>query len=313
MMKNPLILFLLLLGAGLSARSVMAFELQVEPVAEDVYALVGEIGPRKPENHALNNTLGFVVTPEAVVLVGSGTTESAGRLIEQAIARVTPKPVRWVVNIGVQDHHWMGNRYFTRQSAQVIALQRTVDGQRQVLDNHLRRLRQVLGDKEADSLPPEWAAEPLTGERAQFELGGKRFELLWPGGGHFPGDALLWMPDQRVVFAGDYIFHDRMLGIRPESKLLDWRRSFHRIEVLKPLWVVPGHGHAGDLSKARRDTGDYLDWLVVQVGKALEDWKELEETVDELADALQFRHLKFYDAWHRRNIHSAYLQLEAQQ
>ncbi len=313
MMKNPLILFLLLLGAGFSVRSVMAFELQVEPVAKDVHALVGEIGPRKPENHALNNTLGFVVTPEGVVLVGSGTTEPAARMIDAAVARVTEQPIRWVVNIGVQDHHWMGNRYFTRKGARVIALQRTVEDQKQVVDNHLRRLRQVLGDEEANSLMPEWAAEALPGERAEFELGGKRFELLWPGGGHFTGDALLWMPDQRVVFAGDYVFHDRMLGIQPESKLLDWQRSFHRIEVLEPLWVVPGHGHAGDLAKARRDTGDYLDWLVTQVGKALEDWKELEETVDELADAPQFRHLKFYDAWHRRNIHSAYLQLEAQQ
>lgn len=303
----------LLLFTGLCARAAAAFELQVEPVAENVYALVGEIGPRKPENHALNNTLGFVVTPEGVVLVGSGTTEPAARLIEQAIARVTPRPVRWVVNIGVQDHHWMGNRYFTRQGARLMALRRTVDDQKQSVENHLRRLRQVLGDEEAASLPPEWIDEPLGGERAGFVLGGKRFELHWPGGGHFPGDAVLWMPDQRVAFCGDYVFNDRMLGIQPESKVLDWQRSFHYIEALKPLWVVPGHGHAGDLAKARRDTGDYLDWLVVEVGKALEDWKELEETVDELADAPQFRHLKFYDAWHRRNIHATYLQLEAQQ
>jgi len=242
MMKKNLILLLLLLGASLSTGSVMAFELHVEPVAEGVYALVGEIGPRKPENHGLNNTLGFVVTPEGVVLVGSGTTEPAARMIEAAVAKVTAQPVRWVVNIGVQDHHWMGNRHFKRLGARVIALKRTVDNQKQVVDNHLRRLRQVLGDEEAGSLPPEWAAEPLPGERVEFELGGKRFELLWPGGGHFPGDAVLWMPDQRVVFAGDYIFHDRMLGIQPESQLLNWQRSFRRIEALEPLPGVPGHG-----------------------------------------------------------------------
>ncbi len=307
-MKKALILLLWLLSP-----SVLAFDLLVEPVGDDVYALVGEIGPRTAQNHGLNNTLGFVVTGEGVILVGSGTTRPAARMIEQAVAGVTRQPIRWVINIGVQDHHWMGNRHFTRKGAKLIALQRTAKDQQRQVENHLRRLRQVLGDEETDSLQPQWADKPLQSDRASLDLGGRQFELIWPGGGHFPGDAVLWMPAERIVFTGDYVFHDRLLGIQPESKLLDWQQAFHRIEALQPGRVIPGHGHSGDLDKARRDTGDYLDWLVDQVGKALEDWKELEDTVEELADAPQFRHLKFYDAWHRRNIHRAYLQLEAEQ
>jgi len=46
-----------------------AFELKVQPVVENVYAIVGEIGPCTPENHGLNNTLGFVVAEEGVVLI----------------------------------------------------------------------------------------------------------------------------------------------------------------------------------------------------------------------------------------------------
>jgi len=55
----------------------------------------------------------------------------------------------------------------------------------------------------------------------------------------------------------------------------------------------------------------YLDWLVSEVGKALEDWQDISDTVDALAEAPAFRHLKFYDGWHRTNINRAYLQLEA--
>ena len=82
-----------------------AFELKVEPVGKNAYAIVGEIGPRTPENHALNNTLGFVVTGEGVVLIGSGASPAGAQLVEQAVASVTDKPIRLVVNIGVQDHH----------------------------------------------------------------------------------------------------------------------------------------------------------------------------------------------------------------
>ena len=61
------------------------------------------------------------------------------------------------------------------------------------------------------------------------------------------------------------------------------------------------------------EIGDYLDFLVEKVGKALDDWKDLGETTDMLGDAPQFCYLKFYDGWHRRNINRTYLQLEGAQ
>lgn len=98
--------------------------MQVEPVTEQIYALVGDIAPRSAKNRALNNTLGFLVTLEGVVLVGSGASPGGAQLIEQAVASVTDQPIRWVINIGAQDHHWLGNDYFVQRGAQVIALHR---------------------------------------------------------------------------------------------------------------------------------------------------------------------------------------------
>ncbi|MEJ1360138.1 MAG: hypothetical protein RPU94_04755, partial [Candidatus Sedimenticola sp. (ex Thyasira tokunagai)] len=100
-----------------------AFELRVQQVTDDVYALVGDTGPRTYDNHALNNTLGFVVTAEGVVLVDSGATPEGARLIEKAIAGVTHLPVRWVINTGMQDHKWMGNSYFAVKGAEIIRCQ----------------------------------------------------------------------------------------------------------------------------------------------------------------------------------------------
>ncbi len=301
------LLFLLVASSG-----AHAFELLTEPVSDDAYALVGEIGPRTYENHALNNTLGFVVTPDGVVLISAGASPSGARLIEAAVARVTRQPIRWVINVGAQDHHWLGNSYFAAHGAEVIALARTVATQHDHADNHLERLHRVLKDRAAD-VRPAYASRVLDSDHATLQLGGRTFELIWPGDGHFPGDAILWLPAEKLVFTGDLVFHDRMLGIHPFSPVADWQKSFHVMAALGPEHVVPGHGHPGDLAKARRDTGDYLDWLIKNVGQALADWKELEETVEMLADAPQFKHLKFYDSWHRRNIHQTYLQLEAAQ
>ena len=304
--------FILIALFSLFIGSVSAFELITEQVNDQVYALVGEIGPRSAENHALNNTLGFIVTEEGVALVSSGATPQGAMLIEQSVARVTVNPIRWVINIGVQDHHWLGNDYFAQKGAEIIALAHTVEGQKKHIDDHLLRLAQVT-PSELTEVKPFYAPNPISEDSAQLNLGGIELKLIWTGGGHFTEDAYLWLPQQQVVFAGDVIFHDRMLGIQRHTPLLSVQQAFHDIAALNPKAIIPGHGHVGDLSKARRDTGDYLDWLMSNVTLALEDWKEIGATVDDLAEVPEFRHLKFYDSWHRTNINRSYLQLEASQ
>ena len=304
--------FFLVMLITLFAGSVSAFELITEKVNEQIYALVGEIGPRSAENHALNNTLGFIVTDKGVVLVSSGATRRGAKLIEQSVAMVTAKPIRWVINIGVQDHHWLGNDYFAQKGAEIIALAQTVKGQKKHVDDHLLRLAQVT-PSELTEIKPFYAPNPIAEDRTQLSLGGIDLELIWTGGGHFTEDAYLWLPKQKIIFAGDVIFHDRMLGIQSHTPLLSVQQAFHDIAALKPKMIIPGHGYAGDLSKSRRDSGDYLDWLVSNVKLALEDWKEIGATVDDLAEVPEFRHLKFYDGWHRSNINRSYLQLEASQ
>jgi glyoxylase-like metal-dependent hydrolase (beta-lactamase superfamily II) len=304
----PRILFVLLFG--LWGSSLHAFELAVETVSDGVYAIVGEIGPRKAENHGLNNTLAFVVTDQGVVLIGSGANPAGARLVEQAVAETTDRPIKLVVNIGVQDHQWLGNSYFADKGVPIKALARTADDQRKQVGAQLQRLEAALGE-ETKRIVPTYAADVVNADRETFNFGGVAFELLWPGGGHFAGDAVLWLPQSRTLISGDYIFLDRILGVHPTSKVAQWRRSFHVIEKLDPLHVIPGHGHGADLSKAQSETGNYLDWLTSEVGKAVDEWQEIEETIEALGDAQEYKHLKYYDSWHRRNIHQTFMQLEA--
>lgn len=292
--------------------SVQSFEPEVEQVAENVYAIVGEVGPRTAENHGLNNTLGFVITGEGVVLVGSGATPAGAKLIEQAVASVTSFPITKVINIGVQDHHWLGNSYFAEKNISIKALKKTVDSQKVHTEQQLSRLHKQIGN-EASSITPKRADDVVDSDSETFGFGGQKFELLWPGDGHFAGDAVLWMPKLGIMFTGDFVFHERMLGIHPTTPVAKWQQSYHEISKLNPHIVIPGHGRPGDLSQADRDTGNYLDWLITEIKKALEDWQELADTVEQLADKPEFKHLKFYDSWHRRNIHQAYMQLEEEQ
>ena len=204
----------------------------------------------------------------------------------------------------------MGNYYFARQGAETIALRRTVETQKQNLDTQLTRLAQGIKEQ-IKTVKPQHAGTIIDADKHVMTLAGIKLELLWPGKGHYAGDAVLWLPQSGALFTGDFIYMDRMLGIHPTSDAAAWQQSFHKIMALAPSHIIPGHGRPTDVAGAKRDTGDYLDWLMTNVRAALKDWLEIEETIDSLSDAPQFKHLIHYDSWHRRNIHQAYLQLEA--
>ena len=291
---------------------VPAFALQTQQVTESVYALVGDTGPRTLENLGSNNTVGFVITDKGVVLIGSGAMPAGAKIIEQSIQAVTQQPIRWVINIGSQDHHWLGNNYFANKGVEIIALTRTVKSQKEHVNDHLSRLEQVVHGQ-INTVQPLYATTVYDSDKKTFKLGGTEFKLIWPGNGHFSGDAVLWLPKTKTVFTGDFVFLDRMLGIHPFSPVKQWQASVHKIAQLKPTHVIPGHGKAANWQKAKLETVDYLDYLVIGVSAGLEEWLELGEVTDQLGKAPQFKHLDNFDGWHRRNISRTYLQLEAAQ
>ena len=306
MLKSLLTLSILLLSFTLSA-----FELKAEKVSNNVYALVGEIGPRSKENLALNNTLGFVITKKGVLLVGTGSTEKAAALIESTIKTTTDKPIRQIINIGSQDHHWMGNSYFAKKHIPITALLRTSKTQKEHLDAHLQRL-DMLDLKHPPKDKIMLASKLVDADSYAFSLGDTPFELRYIGDSHFPNDAVLWLPKQHILFSGDLVFNDRMLGIQPYSKTKAWLATFEKMKQLQPALLIPGHGHSGPLAKAQKDTGNYLKWLVTEVEKAKEEWEDLDDMVKRLSATEKFNDLKFHKTWNPINLNRTYLQFESE-
>jgi glyoxylase-like metal-dependent hydrolase (beta-lactamase superfamily II) len=255
---------------GLIAASANAVEVRFEPVAEGVYAFVGELGPRTVGNEGLNANIGLVVTPAGVVLIDSGATFNSARQIHEALQRVTSQPVRWVVNTGGQDHRWLGNGYFKAQGAEIIAHQQAKADMNSRIGDQLEGLRTALGPL-ANDIIPTLASRWITQPNERLVLGGVVLEFKYRGGAHTPGDMLVWLPQKQVVFTGDVVYVDRLLGVLPFSQTKPWLATFAEIERLAPLRIVPGHGRVTDLATAQADTRDYLMALRSQMKKAVDD------------------------------------------
>jgi glyoxylase-like metal-dependent hydrolase (beta-lactamase superfamily II) len=141
-------------------------------------------------------------------------------------------------------------------------------------------------------------------------LGGREIHLLHFGGGHTPGDSVVWLPADGVVFTGDLVYVDRLLGVLPFSSATAWLASFAEMERLQPRVIVPGHGAICDLPKAQRETRDYLQLLVDHMRRAVDGMVDLQEAIDTL-DQSAFRYLANYDQLKGGNASRVYLEMES--
>ncbi|TVQ75295.1 MAG: MBL fold metallo-hydrolase, partial [Chromatiaceae bacterium] len=191
--------------------------LEPRAITDQIHYFFGSLENRTETNLGMNNNVGFVITDKGVVLIDSGPSHHVAQRIEQAVAEVTDQPITHVINLGSQDHRWLGNEYFLSQGAEILALERTAATQAEFARQHLDRLTDTLGDAAMAGTEPRPAPSPIAGDRHDFELGGVRFEMVHAGDAHFPGDILLHLPDHHVVFTGDVVYTERMLGIHPWS------------------------------------------------------------------------------------------------
>lgn len=113
----------------------------------------------------------------------------------------------------------------------------------------------TFGEAVAEQLEGVELVEPTEAYLAvsqTLDLGGRTVELRTWGVAHTRGDQVVWLPDERILFAGDLV-EERCFPIFPYFPPDDvdvdgerWIRVLERLEALEPAIVVPGHGAVGD-------------------------------------------------------------------
>jgi glyoxylase-like metal-dependent hydrolase (beta-lactamase superfamily II) len=297
---------LLALAATVLPPSV-AGALELLPVAKDTFALVGDLGQRSPANLGSNSTHGFIVTQAGVIIIDPGATKKGAQEIERHIRTVTNAPIVAVINTGGQDHRWLGNSHFKGLGARLIASKAAVTDQRARFDLQWMALKMLVGDDGLQGTTPAYADETFD-DRLTLRAGGTELELIASKGAHTPGDSLVWLPREGVVFAGDIVYTERLLAVLPVSNAGRWLESFAMIEALSPGILVPGHGRPTTLAVARQHTRDYLALLRDAARAAHKDGKDIETTLK--TDQGAFSSLVGFDQLAKPNLQQVYIEME---
>ena len=236
---------------------------RLERIAPGVHAAIAT-----PLGYGLCNS-GIVDLGGATVVFDSMLTPMAGDALARTAERLTGRPPSWVVNSHWHGDHIWGNASFPR--AHVVSTRRVrtvvLRQSREQLDACFRSFPKELEGLDAPGSPIAPADRPqvrawfqgvlrtprshriippeVTFDRELVLEGTRRaLHLISYGGGHSPSDVFGYLPDERVLFAGDLV----LVGYHPslgDGWPAEWIRILERMRRLRVDHLVPGHGSMG--------------------------------------------------------------------
>jgi cyclase len=210
---------------------------RLEQLANGVFASIAEDG-----DLAVGNA-GFVDLGGETVVFDTHVSLAAARELRAGAERHAP--VRTVVL-----SHWHGDHVYGAGAfdATVVATARTAELMRERTTHRLVELKATPVEEFAGTPFAELARTELPtlelrlpDETFVDQRGFGRASAITYGGGHTLSDAILWLPEERILFAADLV----VVGGHPwigDGDPLAWPEILERMAALRPKTVVPGHG-----------------------------------------------------------------------
>ena len=276
-------------------------------VIPHVWSSIGATSPSTYENTGHNNNLSFIVTGDGVVVINGGGAYQLAKALHDEIRIITDQPVKLVINENGQGHAMLGNSYWSEQGvpilAHVDAAEDFEDKGAQILASAQDRLKE-----KADGTFLKGPDETFENEKV-IEMGDFRIEVKYLGPAHSPGDIQVWLPNEKLVIAGDMAFHERMLPIFDETDTAAWLETWNNdFESLGAIYVIPGHGHPTNMAQVRRYTRDYLVYLRGKIREHLDNGGELSDAY--YVDQSLYAHLDTFEELATRNAGRVFEQME---
>jgi len=250
-MKPLIALVIAALAAPAFGQAAATPPFTLKQIGPGVYAAID--GPE----HKAGSNAGFVIGDDGVLVIDAFFTPEAAKALVAEIRRITPKPIRYVVNTHYHLDHTGGDQVL-RDAGAVIIAHPNVRGWLRVNNVNL------FGDRITPELKAQIAALPLPDVTTDKDL------VVWLGArkilvrkvlGHTGGDLVVEVPDAHVLFAGDMLWR-KVAPNLIDGSVMEWSAAdaaFAAIHDAADTRYVPGHGDVADLKDVREFRAYLLD------------------------------------------------------
>jgi glyoxylase-like metal-dependent hydrolase (beta-lactamase superfamily II) len=233
-------------------------------VVPGVWTAIGATQPQTYENAGHNNNLSFIVTDAGVVVINGSAAYLLAKALHDEIRKITDQPVVLVINENGQGHAMLGNSYWADLGVPILAQVDAVAEFEDRAPQNLASLQNRLKER-AEGTRIVLPSETFT-DRKSLNIGGVQIEVISFGPAHSPGDTSVWLPQKKLVIAGDIAFHERTPPIFENTIVIDWIETFEtKFIPLGATYVIPGHGHPTTMEQVTKYTTGYLRFLRKQV------------------------------------------------
>ena len=255
-----------------------------------------------------------IVYQQGVVVVDTHINPAAARALIGKLGEITDKPVTHVVNTHWHDDHTNGNHAFREAypEARFVAHRETLaalrkewaamEKQRKAAYASLtaEKVLAAAGDLEASDpqkaisyrvyagyvaalkpeLPTLQLVYPDTAFEEEFVIGsGERSVVVeWLGRGNTVGDAVVWLPDARILITGDLL--TAPIPFAFDAPMSDWIDTLEQLLEKDAAVIVPGHGTAQHDDEYAQQVRLLLRTTIDAVGRARDEGSEFQDLAD---------------------------------
>jgi glyoxylase-like metal-dependent hydrolase (beta-lactamase superfamily II) len=249
----------------------------VEKVSDGVYAAIRNNAP----GLGADGTSVFIINDDDVVVVDTTGSLAGAREEIAALRKLTSKPVRYVINTHSHFDHVTGNQIYReafpgleiisstatrddlaangepRRKEMAAGLPQFISDLRGLLEKKQNLAGEPINDAERAGFSSDLAqAEGFLAEAPEVHVPlpslvfdqtmtlhrGKRTIEIRQLSGHTRGDAIVYLPEERIAITGDLVCYPVPLMGSDQSYISDWSASLEKLRALQPRVIIPGHG-----------------------------------------------------------------------
>lgn len=223
-----------------------------DEIGEGLWAFTAEGDPNS----------GVIIGDDSVMIIeAQATPRLAGKVIEK-VRSVTDKPITHLVLTHYHAVRVLGASAYGADQIIMSDTARAMVAERgqEDWDSEFQRFPRLFEGHE--SIPGlTWPTTTFSRSMTVY-LGNRRVDISHPGRAHTAGDAIVFVPDQNVMFTGD-IVEDRSACYCGDGHFSDWGRTLHVIAERDVDAIAPGRGGAligqEAVTRAIASTRDFLD------------------------------------------------------
>ena len=270
-------------------------------IGKDLWAFTAEGDPNS----------GVIIGDDSVMIVEAQATPRLANMVIEKVREITDKPITHLVLTHYHAVRVLGASAYGAQQVIMSDTARTqvVERGQEDWDSEFQRFPRLF--KGHESIPGlTWPTTTFSDSMTVY-LGNRKIEIMRVGRAHTAGDAVIWVPDEQVMFTGDIVeYHSACYC--GDGHFNDWGYTLDAVKSFNPQSIAPGRGDAlvgvDQVDAALESTRDFVDSTYLPAAQVAARGGSLKDAWDAVRDSCdaKFKDYAIYEHCLPFNVSRAY-------